>query len=119
MLKKGFRERHDGLGTVVIELELPYPRLNQLQHKADFEEKSVDMVIGEAIVEYLVRIGRNPNGFIPLEELYGRIDALEAENAELKSKLELFSNRKGKKLKKSESSALQMYLPFVIAVKEA
>jgi len=112
MLKKGFRERHDGLGTVVIELELPYPRLRQLQDKADFEERTVDIVIGEAIAEYLVRLEKNPTGFTSFFELYDRIDALEAENAELKSQLEGCSNRKGKKLRKFESSDLQLYLPF-------
>ena len=115
MLKKGFRERHDGLGTVVIELELPYPRLRQLQNKADFAERTVDMVIGGAIAEYLVRLEKNPTGFTSFFELYDRIDALEAENAELKSKLEKFLNRKKpyrEKLGKSESSDLQLYLPF-------
>ena len=71
-LKKTSRQLNDGLGTVRIDFDLSQKRLDRLQQKADSVERSVDAILGDAILEYLVRIDRH--GFTSLTELYEKVD---------------------------------------------
>ena len=54
MLEKSYRELHDGLGTVAIGLNLPKNRLDRLQKNAELQETSVDLIINDAVNQYLV-----------------------------------------------------------------
>jgi hypothetical protein len=89
MLRKTYKEVNDGLGTVIIELQLPKNRLKQLQEKADADDRTVDMVIGDAINEYLVlsEAARRNKLAAFIAQLHQRIAELEEENNMLRLKL--------------------------------
>ena len=114
MLKKSFHHLNDGLGTVSINLELPDKRLDDIQRIADFNERSVDTIIGDAILEYLVKHTKN-SSHESISDLRQAVDYLQQENTALRIIAERLSKPKkpyGKRLRKSESSALQIYLPM-------
>ena len=112
MLEKSYRELHDGLGTVVIDLNLSKRRLSRLQENADLQETSVDSMISDAVDNYLVSSEKD----VPKQtEAFDRpqVEALKKENRLLKALIDTLPKPKRtprKKLKKHESSHLQMYL---------
>ena len=112
MLEKAYRDLHDGLGTVVIDLNLSKRRLSRLQENADLQETSVDSMISDAVDNYLVS---SEKGAPKQAEAFDRpqVEALKKENRLLKALVEILPKPKRtsrKKLKKHESSHLQMYL---------
>ena len=113
MLKKVFRELHDGLGTVLIGLKLPKIRLDRLQENADLHSTSVDSTINDAINQYLVFTEMRATNKKSIFELPQKVEELEKENRILKSTIDTLSTRKRAcrtQKKKHESSPLQMYL---------
>ncbi len=113
MLEKSYRELHDGLGTVAIGLNLPKNRLDRLQKNAELQENSVDSIVNDAINQYLVFTEMKARNKVSTFELAQKIEVLEKENRILKSTIDTLPKRKRasrKKLKKNESSHLQMYL---------
>ncbi len=112
MLEKSYRELHDGLGTVAIELNLSKRRLSRLQENADLHQTSVDSMISDAVDNYLVSSEKDA----PKQtEAFDRpqMESLKKENRLLKALIEILPKPKRtsrKKLKKHESSPLQMYL---------
>ena len=113
MLGKSYRELHDGLGTVVIGLKLPKNRLNSLQENAEIQETSVDSIVNDAINQYLVFSEMKARNKVSTFELAQKVEELEKENRILKSTIDTLPKLKRtsrKKLKKNESSPLQMYL---------
>ena len=113
MLEKSYRELHDGLGTVAIGLNLPKNRLDRLQKNAELQENSVDSIVNDAINQYLVFTEMKARNKVSTFELAQKIEVLEKENRILKSTIDTLPKRKRasrKKLKKHESSHLQMYL---------
>jgi hypothetical protein len=70
MLNKKYRELNDGLGTVLIGLELSPNRLTALQAQADARNTSVDTVINEAISLHLIQLDNEQRkGQPPVETL--------------------------------------------------
>ena len=116
MLQKTYKETNDGLGTVVIALQLPKTRLEQLQEKADTNNKTVDVVIVDAINEYLVLSeATRRNGLAAsIGKLRERIAELEEENDRLQLKVTSMTSahRFSAGLRESESCSLQLYMPF-------
>ena len=110
MLKKAYRELHDGLGTAVIELKLSKNRLNSLQKNADLQETSVDSIVNDAINQYLVFSEMKASNKGSTFELAQKVEELEKENRILKSTIDTLPKRKKTSRKKHESSHLQMYL---------
>ena len=113
MLEKSYRELHDGLGTVAIGLNLPKNRLDRLQKNADLQENSVDSIVNDAINQYLVFTEMKARNKVSTFELAQKVEELEKENRILKSTIDTLPKRKRtprKKLRKHESSHLQMYL---------
>lgn len=113
MLKKVFRELHDGLGTVLIGLKLPKIRLDRLQENADLHSTSVDSIINDAINQYLVFTEMRASNKKSIFELPQKVEELEKENRILKSAIDTLSTRKRAcrtQKKKHESSPLQLYL---------
>ena len=113
MLEKSYRELHDGLGTVEIGLKLPKSRLDRLQQTSELQETSVDAIINDAINQYLVFTEMKARKKVSTFELAQKVEELEKENRILKSTIDTLPKRKKtsrKKLKKNESSHLQMYL---------
>lgn len=112
MLEKSYRELHDGLGTVVIDLNLSKRRLNRLQENADLQETSVDSMISDAVDNYLVSSEKDaPKQTEAFDQ--PQMESLKKENRLLKALIEILPKPKRtsrKKLKKHESSHLQMYL---------
>ena len=112
MLEKSYRELHDGLGTVAIDLNLSKRRLDRLQEKAGFYSTSVDSMISDAVDNYLVSSEKDAE---KQTEAFDRpqMESLKKENRLLKALIEILPKPKRtsrKKLKKHESSPLQMYL---------
>ncbi len=112
MLEKSYRELHDGLSTVAIDLNLSKRRLSRLQEKADGYQTSVDSIISDAIDNYLVSsekdAGKQTEAFDQPQ-----MESLKKENRLLKALIEILPKPKRtsrKKLKKHELSPLQMYL---------
>ena len=113
MLKKVFRELHDGLGTVLIGLKLPKIRLDRLQENSDLHSTSVDSIINDAINQYLVFTEMRASNKKSIFELPQKVEELEKENRILKSAFDTLSTRKRAcrtQKKKHESSPLQLYL---------
>ena len=113
MLEKSYHELHDGLGTVAIGLNLPKNRLDSLQKNAELQETSVDLIINDAVNQYLVFTDMKARNKVSTFELAQKVEELEKENRILKSTIDTLPKRKRasrKKLKKHESSHLQMYL---------
>ncbi len=113
MLKKVFRELHDGLGTVLIGLKLPKIRLDRLQENSDLHSTSVDSIINDAINQYLVFTEMRASNKKSIFELPQKVEELEKENRILKSAIDTLSTRKRvcrTQKKKHESSPLQLYL---------
>ena len=113
MLKKVFRELHDGLGTVLIGLKLPKIRLDRLQENSDLHSTSVDSTINDAINQYLVFTEMRASNKKSIFELPQKVEELEKENRILKSAFDTLSTRKRAcrtQKKKHESSPLQLYL---------
>ena len=113
MLEKSYHELHDGLGTVAIGLKLPKNRLDSLQKNADLQENSVDSIVNDAINQYLVFSEMKARNKVSTFELAQKVKELEKENRILKSTIDTLPKRERtsfKKLKKHESSHLQMYL---------
>ncbi len=113
MLKKVFRELHDGLGTVLIGLKLPKIRLDRLQENADLHSTSVDSIINDAINQYLVFTEMRARNKKSIFELPQKVEELKKENRILKSAIDTLSTRKRAcrtQKKKHESSPLQLYL---------
>jgi len=113
MLKKVFRELHDGLGTVLIGLKLPRIRLDKLQENADLHSTSVDSIINDAINQFLVFTEMRASNKKSIFELPQKVEELEKENRILKSAIDTLSTRKRvcrTQKKKHESSPLQLYL---------
>ena len=113
MLKKVFRELHDGLGTVLIGLKLPKIRLDRLQENSDLHSTSVDSTINDAINQYLVFTEMRASNKKTIFELPQKVEELEKENRILKSAIDTLSTRKRAcrtQKKKHESSPLQLYL---------
>jgi len=113
MLKKVFRELHDGLGTVLIGLKLPKIRLDRLQENADLHSTSVDSIINDAINQFLVFTEMRARNKKSIFELPQKVEELEKENRILKSAIDTLSTRKRAcrtQKKKHESSPLQLYL---------
>jgi len=112
MLEKSYRELHDGLGTVAIGLNLPKNRLDSLQKNADLYETSVDSMISNAIDNYLISSEKDaPKQTEAFDQ--PQMESLKKENRLLKALIEFLPKPKRtsrKKLKKHESSHLQMYL---------
>ena len=109
MLEKSYRELHDGLGTVAIDLNLSKRRLSRLQEKADGYQTSVDSMISDAIDNYLVSSEKDAE---KQTEAFDRpqVEALKKENRLLKALIEILPKPKRAYRKKHESSPLQMYL---------
>lgn len=115
MLEKSYRELHDGLGTVAIELNLSKRRLSRLQEKADGYQTSVDSMISDAIDNYLVSSEKDTPTEIPSFDR-PQVEALQKENRLLKALISTLPQPKRayrKRAKKHSSSSLQMYLPLV------
>ncbi len=113
MLKKVFRELHDGLGTVLIGLKLPRIRLDRLQENSDLHSTSVDSTINDAINQFLVFTEMRASNKKSIFELPQKVEELEKENRILKSAIDTLSTRKRAcrtQKKKHESSPLQLYL---------
>ncbi len=103
MLEKSYRELHDGLGTVVIELNLSKRRLDRLQQTSELQETSVDAIINDAINQYLVFSEMKARNKVSTFELAQKVEELEKENCILKSTIDTLPKPKRtsrKKLKK-------------------
>ncbi len=109
MRKKAFRQLHDGLGTVAVEIELPQKRLQAIEDMASSQRKSVDSVIVEAITGLLVGVQEGHTA--TYEELEERVAELEAElTAQAETPRRGKRRKPGRRLRRSESSELQLYL---------
>ncbi len=112
MLEKSYRELHDGLGTVAIDLNLSKRRLDRLQEKAGFYSTSVDSMISDAVDNYLVSSEKDAPKQTEASD-QPQMESLKKENRLLKALIEILPKPKRtsrKKPKKHESSPLQMYL---------
>ena len=108
MRKKTFRQLHDGLGTIAVEIELPQKRLQAIEEMASSQRKSVDSVIVEAITGLLVGVQEGYTATV--EELEERVAELEAELDGRDQTPKRGKHRKPRRLRRSESSELQLYL---------
>ena len=109
MRKKTYRQLHDGLGTVAVEIELPQRRLHAIEEMASSQRKSVDSLIVEAITGLLVGVQEGHTATV--EELEERVAELEAElDGRGQTPKRGRQNRPVRRLRRSESSELQLYL---------